>query len=103
MAAAVVASLAVSTGLSIIPGIGWLGASAIMASVCYAVTLSSGFVYMKVLAHVFRAGKRPEQMSASDLKGIASRVASKEEIKELMKGAKQEFKKAKARGKIRKG
>ena len=102
LAAAAIASIAVSTALSIVPGIGWLGASAIMGGVCYALTLGSGFVYLKILTRLFRAGKKPEEMTADDLKKVAKDVVDQENIKDVMKNAKKEFKSARARGEIKK-
>ena len=49
LASYAVASIVVSTCLSFIPGIGSLGATAIVVATSYALTLASGYVDMKVL------------------------------------------------------
>jgi hypothetical protein len=102
LAAWAIASLAISTALSFLPGLGNVGASAIMCGTCYALTLASGFVYLKILTRVFKAGKDPTSMTADDLKEVAKEVVQNEDIKAFMKEAKEEYKAAKAHGEIKK-
>lgn len=100
LAAAAIASLAITTALSFLPGLGSMGASAIMCGTCYALTLASGFVYLKLLTTVFKAGKDPTSMTAENLKAVAKEVVQNEDIKAVMKEANQAYKAAKARGDI---
>ena len=49
VAASVVGIIVLSTALSFIPGLGNLGASLIMGATCYALTLASGYIYLKIM------------------------------------------------------
>jgi len=84
LAAGVVAALVGSTILSL-TGIGVVGASAIMGITCYALTLASGFIYLKILTNIFKAGKDPSTLSAEAIKEMANNVLKNENIKELIK------------------
>ncbi|MGN0016063.1 MAG: hypothetical protein ACI37O_01830 [Candidatus Avelusimicrobium sp.] len=87
-----VASFAVGTVLSLIPGLGTVATIALVGSAVYAVTMVSGIVYLKILTNIFNAGKNPDSLSANHLKEIASDVISSMDIKSLFKEAKEEFK-----------
>jgi len=92
LAAYFVGGLVVSTLLSFIPGVGSVGASIIVGGACYALTLASGFVYLKLLTNLFLSGQDPTKMDDASLKEAASRVASSENIKEVISDAKAEYK-----------
>ena len=100
LASNAIAFVVVSTALSFLPGIGSIGSSAIMAGTCYALTLAAGFVYLKILTQIFKAKADPSTLSADDLKDIAKSVVEHEDIKSVMKEAKDDFIAAKARGEI---
>ena len=95
-----VGGIVMSTAFSFLPGIGNVGASVIAGSTCYALTLASGFVYLKVLNRVFKAGKDPTTMTAENLKNVAKKVIENEDIKSVMKEAKADFKEARSRGEM---
>lgn len=102
LAGAAVGTLVLSTVLSF-TGIGNVGSSFLMAGVSYAITFSSGLVYLKVLERLADAKVDFENVSEEELKATAQDVLAHEDIKGMMKEAKSQFKEAKARGDIRKG
>ncbi len=102
LAGAAVGTLAISTVLSF-TGLGNVGSSLLMTGVCYAITFSSGLVYLKVLERLANAKVDFENVSEAELKATAKDVLAHEDIKGMMKEAKSQFKEAKARGDIRKG
>ena len=100
LVSSVIASLVVSSVLSLIPGIGNVGASVVMASVTFSLTWSCGLVYLKVLTRFAEANVDFENVSEDELKEMAEDVMAKEDLKAMMKQAKQQFKAAKERGDI---
>lgn len=102
LVASVVSSIVVGSVLSFIPGIGNLAASVLMTGVLFALTWSCGLVYLKVLTRFAEANVDFNNVSEEDLKSMAKDVIAKENVKEMMKQAKAEFKAAKARGDIKK-
>lgn len=101
LAAYAVAGLVMTTAFSLVPGLGSVGASAIAGATTYSLTLVSGFVYLKILTKVFRAGADPSTAGAEHLKEVASTVMREEDIKSAMKDARSEYKWAKGSGEIR--
>jgi len=97
-----VGSIAISTAFSFLPGLGNVGASVIAGGVCYALTLTSGFVYLKILTKVFKAGNDPTSMTADKIKKVAKEVVENEDIKAVMKEAKAAYKTAKDSGELEK-
>lgn len=98
-----VAAIALSTVFSLLPGIGSVGASLTMAIVAFSITWSAGLVYLKVLTRFAQSDVDLNDVGEEDLKAMAQDVLAKENVKKMMKQAKEEFKAAKARGAIRKG
>ena len=90
----------IATAFTFIPLVGGIAASAIMASVVFTLTWSCGLVYLKVLTRFAEANVDFENVSEDELKEMADDVMAKEDIKEMMKQAKQQFKAAKERGDI---
>lgn len=88
LAASFIAGLAVQTLLSMIPGIGSLAASTLAGATVYALTLASGYVYLKLLTNLFLSGKDPTDMNESSLKEAAKLVAATENIKVVISDAK---------------
>ncbi len=100
LAAYAVGSVVFATAFSLFPGLGNVASAAIIGGTCYALTLASGFVYLKILTNVFTSGKDPSAMTAENLKKMAKTVTENEDIKAVMKEAKDAFKAAKERGEI---
>ena len=102
LAAGAISSVVVSSVLSFVPGIGNIAASALMAGVAFSLTWSCGLVYLKVLTRFAEANVDLGKVGEEDLKAMAKDVIAKENVKEMMKQAKNRFKEAKERGDIRK-
>ncbi|MFZ5564265.1 MAG: hypothetical protein ACOZBW_09445 [Thermodesulfobacteriota bacterium] len=100
LASYAIGSIAISTAFSFLPGVGNVGASVIVGGVCYALTLASGLVYLKILTNVFKAGNAPTSMTADEIKKVAKAVVENEDIKAVMKEAKEAYKVAKEGGEI---
>ena len=92
LAAGFTGSLVLSTLFSFIPGIGSVGASVIVGGTCYALTLASGFVYLKLLTKLFLSRQDPAQMDLDSLKDAASQVIASENIKDIISNAKAGYK-----------
>ena len=97
-AVSMVAGAALSGVISFIPIIGSIGASAIMAGLCYAVTIVSGIVYLNLMTALFKAGRNPGNLSASELKDCATEIMDEMNISELLDEAKEAFSAAKEAG-----
>ena len=93
LASYVVGGLVMSTALSFIPGLGSIGASAVIGATCYAMTLASGIVYLKVLTSLMSSGANLSTMSEEELKQRANNITNSMNIKETIDKAKQEYKK----------
>jgi hypothetical protein len=92
IASAMAGSFVISTTFSLFPGIGSVGASVVMGGTCYALTLSSGYVYLKIMTKLFSGGVDPTKLSEQELNNIAKDVANDSDVKDVMKSAKQEYK-----------
>jgi len=92
LATGFVGTLVVLTIFSIFPGIGSLAAATIAGATGYAITLASGYVYLKLLTKLFLAGSDPTKMDESSLKEAASHVAASENIKDVISSAKADYK-----------
>ena len=103
LVASAVGSVVISTALSFLPGIGNVAASVLMAGVVFSLTWSCGLVYLKILTRFAESNIDLNNVGEDDLKKMAREVMEGENVKEMMKQAKQQFKQAKARGDIRKG
>ena len=88
LASYAVASIAVSTVLSLIPGLGSVGASAIVGTTSYALTLASGYVYIKLLASLSKI----ENVNEGTLKSKAKEIIENENITDILKKAKVSYK-----------
>lgn len=92
------AGFALGFAASFIPVVGTAVSVTTFGILCYVLTLTSGYVYLKLLIHVFRTGKDINLMSAEDLENVAKDVCSKDEIKDVMKEAKAEYKRDEKNG-----
>ena len=86
----VVGSIVVSTAISFIPGLGNVGASAIVGTTSYALTLASGYVYMKTL--ILLANKDGLNVSEEQLKTTAKKIIKNLNTKKIIKQAKNSYK-----------
>ncbi len=82
LAGAIVGSIVLSTVLSFIPGAN-VASPIIMAGVCYAITLVSGIVYIKILTNIFER-KKQQNISAEEIKQEYDNM-DKDEIKKMLK------------------
>lgn len=98
LAANVVGAIAVSTALSLIPGIGSVGADLIMGATCYALTLAAGYVYLKIMTKLFKEGVDLSTVTEQDLKDMAASAAKEGDIREIVKEAKTDFRNKKKQG-----
>lgn len=101
IASSVVGAIALSTAFSLVPGIGNAGAAIIMGGTCYAMTLASGYVYLKIMTQLFNKGIDPTTLSEQELKNVAKTVASDSDVKDVIKGAKEEFKSKQEQGEFK--
>jgi len=92
LASGMAASLVMSSVFSLFPGIGSIGASVIMGGTCYALTLGSGYVYLKIMTLLFSSGVDPTKMSEQELNDMAKKVANDSDVKDVMNNAKQAYK-----------
>ena len=92
LAGYLVGSLVLNAVFSFIPGLGNIAASAIAGGVCYALTLASGIVYLKILTNIFSAGVDPTSVDIDTLKKMANDIASDINMKEIYEEAKEEVK-----------
>ncbi len=92
LASSMAASFVMSSVFSFFPGIGSIGASVVMGGTCYALTLGSGFVYLKIMTELFSSGVDPTKMSEQQLNDMAKKVANDSDVKDVMNKAKQAYK-----------
>ena len=87
-----VAMSGVASAMKFIPGIGSVGGALIMSASLYAITLVSGWVYLKALC--LMAQRKGQGINAEDFKKAIDEVLSnKTLIKNLFNVAKKEYKK----------
>lgn len=86
-----VAVSGVASAMKFIPGIGTIGGALIMSASLYAVTLVSGWVYLKALCTMVK--RNGKGVNANDLKEAVNEILSnKKVIKEMFTAAKKEYK-----------
>lgn len=89
----------VATALSF-TGLGNVASSLIMAALDYAVVMVSGVIYLKLLTKLFKAGKNLANISAEELKSEAEKVMHEENVNQMLKDSKKEYKDAYKSGKV---
>lgn len=89
---AYVGILAVGSALKFIPGLGTLTAIALMAAASYALTLASGYVYLKALTMLL-GEKRAVDISEPDWPWAIDRVMREQDIQSFMDEARKSYKK----------
>lgn len=83
---------AAGSALKWIPGIGTIGGAVVMSASLYAITMASGWVYLKALCKL--AGQKGRNINACDLNGAVNDVLkNKSTIKEFIDSAKESYKK----------
>jgi uncharacterized protein (DUF697 family) len=90
-----VGGLITSTIFSILPGLGSVGASVVVGGTSYALTLASGYVYLKVLTNLFLSGNDPTRMDVDSFKQAADSVVANENMKQVIADAKASYKPSK--------
>ncbi len=86
--------LGVGAALKFIPGIGSIGGAVAESVALYALTLASGYVYLKVLTSMLKKGGVVNEKNLKE--GVDSFLKNnKSEIKNFIKEAKEEYKKEK--------
>lgn len=98
IAGSVAAQLIAGTVLSIIPGIGSIGAVAVLGLMGYSVTYYSGIIFMNLLVRIFKAGKSMEEYSAEELKVLLKQEGAQTSFRDVKQEAKQAFNNRKADG-----
>jgi uncharacterized protein (DUF697 family) len=91
LAAYFVGGLITSTVFSLLPGIGSVGASVVVGGTSYALTLASGYVYLKLLANIFLSGNDPTRMDVDSFKRAAENVVASENMKTVIDDAKSSY------------
>lgn len=86
-----VGGLITSTIFSILPGLGSVGASVVVGGTSYALTLASGYVYLKVLTNLFLSGNDPTRMDVDSFKQAADSVVANENMKQVIADAKASY------------
>jgi uncharacterized protein (DUF697 family) len=102
LATSVVGAIALSTVLSLVPGLGSVGSSVIMGATCYALTLASGYIYLKILTKLFSAKVDLSNVTEQELKDMAAAAAKDSDIKDVIKEAKADFNSKKKQGEFNK-
>lgn len=86
-----IAMSGVASAMKFIPGIGTVGGAMMMSASLYAVTLVSGWVYLKALCTM--ANRKGSSITAEDMKKALDAVLSdKSVIKRLITAAKKDYK-----------
>ena len=86
-----IAMSGVASAMKFIPGIGSIGGAMIMSTSLYAVTLVSGWVYIKALC--LMAQRNGASLNTADLKNAVDQILSEQGlIKRLINVAKKEYK-----------
>lgn len=90
--------LLIEFAASCIPGLALITSSAI----CYAITYLAGYLFIKLLINVFKAGKDPNTMTASELASISKATSAEIDCKQIFKQAQADAKNRIKRGEITK-
>lgn len=91
LASYVVGGLFMSTAFSLFPGIGSVGAAALIGGTCYALTLVSGGIYIKLLTALVTEGVDPTKVTEADLLKRATAATNATDVSGAIKDAKKSF------------
>lgn len=89
IASNIIGTIGLSIAFSFIPGVGNIGAAIIIGATCYALTLTSGYVYLKIMTKLFSKGIDPTTLSEKELKKEAKSVAKDRDVKDMFNKAKE--------------
>ena len=98
LASAAAVNIIVSSAFSLFPGIGTVAATVLTGATMYAVTLSAGYLYFKLMTELFKSGLDLNNISINSLKDMALNLANSDDIKSFFKGASKEFKEKNKQG-----
>lgn len=101
LAVYVVGAVALSTAFSLFPALGNIGSSVIMGAACYALTLASGYVYLKIMTKLFSGKVDFSTVSEQELKDMAYSMSQGSDIKQVIKEAKSDFRKKRKKGEFK--
>lgn len=90
--------LLIELAASFVPGVALVAS----ASICYGVTYVAGYLFIQLLVNVFKAGKRPDQLSAEELKAMGRAAGEQIHCKTIFKDAQADAKAQIHRGEITK-
>lgn len=96
--AGIASEVIAGTVLSIIPGIGTVGAMAVIGLMGYSLTYYSGIIFMQLLVRVFKAGGSLEKMSVEEMKQAVSGLTKEVSFKSVKEESKQAYKNRKEDG-----
>ena len=88
--------------LSFLPIGGQIASPMIMGTNVFAMTFISAIIYVKILTKIFKEGVDPTTLNAKDWRTTAEEILKNEDIKILYKKGKEEYKKAKKEGELKK-
>ena len=97
-AGALIIGWAAAMVLSIIPGLGTVGAIAIDGMIGYITVFASGVLYINLLTKVMKAKGKLEFSESDDLGKMAKDIIKAGDVKSIMKEARQSYKMAKKNG-----
>ena len=100
LAASMAATFVGSTIASLFPGIGSVAAAGINGAMVFALTWVSGLVYLKLLAVLAKKKVSFDSVSADEMKSVMKDVMASENIKGLLKEAKNIFTRQKESGEL---
>jgi uncharacterized protein (DUF697 family) len=93
LGASVATSVVVGSVFKLFPGIGTVAGAAVIGTTVYGVTITSGIIYMRALAHLLEA-KGADEISEEDLRESTSEVMrDKNFIRSTVDEAKNSYKK----------
>lgn len=100
LAAYMAATFVGSTLASLLPGLGSVAAAGINGAMVFALTWVSGLIYLKLLTLLAVKHVSFETLSAEDMKAMMKEVVAGENIKSLLKEAKNMFKRQRESGEL---
>ena len=100
LAASMAATFVGSTLASFLPGIGSVAAAGINGAMVFALTWVSGLVYLKLLATLAKKKVSFNSVSADEMKSVMKDVMAGENVKSLLKEAKNIFTRQKESGEL---
>ena len=74
----------------------------VSAAACYGITYLAGFLFMKLLVNLFKAGKNPSAMTAEELAAAGKEAVRQENCKDIFRNAREEAKQKIRNGEISK-